>query len=205
MTSEEKLKQEVMCIPTEILFKNGKWDGLKRDNLEEYYQSLLDNHIFIQRGLAEEDTNYKQIIPQCILRYDGKYYLHKQVNGTDKRLSNKYPLFLGGHVEKFPVEEGDARDMIEIALDIEIHEEANIDANILGRKFLGLIYIEDGNPVNYVHVGLAYLYDLDSDNVTIKEKDILEDLGFVSVDYLKEHIEELTYWSKLIIPYLQEV
>lgn len=205
MTSEEKLKQEVMCIPTEILFEKGKWDGLKRDNLEEYYKLLLDNHVFIQRGLAEEDTNYKQIIPQCILRHNGKYYLHKQVNGTDKRLSNKYPLFLGGHVEKFPVEQGDIRDMIEIALDIEIHEDAYINANIIGRKFLGLIYIEDGNPVNYVHVGLAYLYDLDSDEVTIKEKDILEDLGFVDVDYLKEHIDELTYWSKLIIPYLQEV
>jgi predicted NUDIX family phosphoesterase len=95
--------------------------------------------------------------------------------------------------------------MIEIALDIEIHEEANINANIVGRKFLGLIYIEDGNSVNAVHVGLAYLYDLDSENVTIKEKDILEDLGFVSIDYLKEHFEELTYWSQLIIPYLQEV
>jgi predicted NUDIX family phosphoesterase len=52
-----------------------------------------------------------------------------------------------------------------------------------------------------VHVGLVYIYDIDGEDVHIKEEG-LKDIGFVTLEYLKKHRQELTYWSRLIINYL---
>ena len=106
---------------------------------------------------------------------------------------------MGGHIEEFDIKDG--KDIFEVALDRELHEEADIKSKITGKKFLGLIYIEDENPVNHVHIGLVYVYDLDGTDVHIKEEG-LEDIGFVSLDYLKTNEETLTFWSRVIIYHL---
>lgn len=198
-----KNDQIILSIKSDILFTetHPKWNGLKTDQLDEMYQLLLDNSEFLRRGDLEEDPNFKQIIPQVILRFKDfngvdKYFLHKQVAGGETRLNALCPLPLGGHVEEFDL--GQDKDIIQSALERELFEEADVQSNIIGRTFLGLIYLEDENPVNHVHVGLAYIFDLDGMDVTIKEIDKLEDIGFVSLQYLLENIDTLTFWSRVI-------
>lgn len=79
-----------------------------------------------------------------------------------------------------------------------MHEEADVNANIIKREFVGLMYIEDENPVNYVHVGLFYIFDLDGDDVKMKEEG-LETIGWVDEEYLRGHINELNYWSRIFV------
>jgi predicted NUDIX family phosphoesterase len=196
-----KLDQKVLCISSQTLFKQGKWNGLKTTNLDYYYKLLLENSEFRVRGDLEEDPNFKQIIPQIILRYQGKYFLHRQVAGTEKRLNNLCPLLLGGHVEEFDRDDLEGKDLIQTATFRELDEEAEVNANITNSTFYGLIYLEDENPVNHVHVGLVYIFDLDSDKVKIREKE-LENIGFVDLEYLNENRETLTYWSRIIVDLL---
>lgn len=194
-----KHQEKILCIQSDKLFRLGKWNGLQTESLDEYLKILREESEFKVRAELEEDSSYKQIIAQVVLRYKDKYFLHKQVNRTEERLNSFCPLPLGGHIEEFDIVEG--KDIFEIALDRELHEEVEIKSNILKKEFLGLVYIEDENPVNHVHVGLFYLYDLDGTDVHTKEEG-LEDIGFVSLDYLKTNKETLTFWSRVVIYHL---
>lgn len=189
--------EKILCIESEKLFKYGKWNGLKTEDLNKYKKLISTEGEFRVREELESDPAYKQVIAQVVLKYKDKYFLHKQVNRTEERLNSLCPLPLGGHIEEF--DEGD--DIVETALLRELDEEAEVNANILKKDFLGLVYIEDENEVNRVHVGMVYVFELDSDDVHIKE-DGLEDVGFVSLDYLKTNKEKLTFWSRIIIYHL---
>lgn len=192
----DKMKQKILCIKSEKLFKFGKWNGLKTDDLEELYDLLLKEPEFRPRGELEEDPSYKQIIPQVVLKFKDRYFLHRQVDGNESRLNSLHPLPLGGHVEEFDANENN--DLIQTALLRELDEEAEVDSNIIDKRFLGIIYLEDNNPVNLVHIGIMYIFELDEDLVELRE-DKLEKVGFVDLNYLKEHINELTYWSRELI------
>lgn len=188
--------EKIFCIKSEDLFNNGKWNGLKTSDLDYYLDLITKNGEFRSRDSLENDSNYKQIIAQVVLKHDDKYFLHKQVDRTEGRLNGLCPLPLGGHIEEF--DNSEKRNIIENGLLRELNEEVELNEDIIDRKFLGLVYLEDGNFVNSVHVGFVYVFEVDGTNVHIKEKG-LEDVGFVSKQYLEENKESLTYWSKIII------
>ncbi|PKN02615.1 hypothetical protein CVU76_01080 [Candidatus Dojkabacteria bacterium HGW-Dojkabacteria-1] len=194
-----KHQEKILCIQSDKLFSLGKWNGLQTENLDKYLEILKEESEFRVRAELEEDPSYKQVIAQVVLRYKDKYFLHKQVNRTEERLNSLCPLPLGGHIEEFDIVKG--KDIFEIALDRELHEEADVKSKIVKKDFLGLVYIEDENPVNHVHVGLFYIYDLDGSDVHIREEG-LEDIGFVSLEYLKTNKETLTFWSRVVIYHL---
>ncbi len=190
------MDENILCIKTDTLFKDGKWNGFLSEGKEKYLELLRGKSEFRIRRDLETDPSYKQIIAQVILRYKDRYFLHRQVKKNEKRLDSLYPLPLGGHIEEIDLVKD--VDIFEHALDRELHEEADVGSNILKKEFLGLIYIEDDNVVNHVHLGLVYIYDLDGMDVHIKEEG-LEDVGFVTLDYLKNNLEKLTFWSREIL------
>lgn len=194
--NSDKLNQKVLCIKSDILFENGKWNGLNNSDLDVLLNTIKTQSKFIIRRELETNPDYKQIIPQVAFRYDGKFFLHKQLDTNEKRLNNLCPLLVGGHVEEFDIE--DEKDLIETALDREVDEETSIDAKIIQKKLYGLVYVEDENPVNHVHVGIIYIVDLDSDQIVMKEEG-LQTVGFVDEKYLVENLDRLTYWSRIFV------
>ena len=193
------MDEKILCIKEDTLFKYGKWNGLMSTDKEKYLKLLREESEFRVRKDLEKDSSYKQVIAQVVLKYKDKYFLHRQVDKNEDRLNSLCPLPLGGHIEKIDVKKN--QDVLEVALDRELHEEVQLGSKITKKTYLGLVYIEDDNPVNHVHVGFVYVYDLDGNNVHIKEEG-LEDIGFVSLDYLKTNTEKLTYWSRIIIYHL---
>ena len=192
------MDEKILCIKEETLFKYGKWNGLMTSTPQKYLNLLRENGEFRARQELENDPEYKQIIAQVILRYKDKYFLHRQVKRNEERLNSLCPLPLGDHIEEI---DSNSDDILETALERELHEEVDLKSNIISKNYLGLIYLEDDNPVNLVHVGFVYIFDLDGVDVHVKEEG-LEDIGFVSLDYLKTNSEKLTYWSRIIIYHL---
>ena len=192
------MDEKILCIKEETLFKYGKWNGLMTSTPQKYLNLLRENGEFRVRKELENDPSYKQIIAQVILRYKDKYFLHRQVKRNEERLNSLCPLPIGGHIEEI---DSNSDDILETALERELHEEVDLKSNIVKKSYLGLIYLEDDNPVNFVHVGFVYIFDLDGVDVHVKEEG-LEDIGFVSLDYLKTNSEKLTYWSRIIIYHL---
>ncbi len=184
------MDEKILCIKGETLFKDEKWNGLMTSDKEKYLSLLRDEGEFRVRKDLESDSEYKQVIAQVILRYKDKYFLHRQVKKNEDRLNSLCPLPLGGHIEEIDL--GKDKDILETALERELHEEVDLKSNIISKNYLGLIYLEDDNPVNLVHVGFVYIFDLDGADVHVKEEG-LEDIGFVSLDYLKTNSEKLTY------------
>ena len=175
------MDEKILCIKGETLFKDGKWNGLLTSDSQKYLSLLRENGEFRVRKELENDSEYKQIIAQVILRYKDKYFLHRQVKRNEERLNSLCPLPIGGHIEEIDLK---GEDILETALERELHEEVDLKSNIVKKTYLGLIYLEDDNPVNFVHVGFVYIFDLDGVDVHVKEEG-LEDIGFVSLDYLK--------------------
>ena len=192
------MDEKILCIKEETLFKYGKWNGLMTSTPQKYLNLLRENGEFRVRKELENDPSYKQIIAQVILKYKDKYFLHRQVKRNEERLNSLCPLPIGGHIEEI---DSNSDDILETALERELHEEVDLKSNIISKNYLGLIYLEDDNPVNLVHVGFVYIFDLDGVDVHVKEEG-LEDIGFVSLDYLKTNSEKLTYWSRIIIYHL---
>ena len=192
------MDEKILCIKEETLFKYGKCNGLMTSTPQKYLNLLRENGEFRVRKELENDPSYKQIIAQVILRYKDKYFLHRQVKRNEERLNSLCPLPIGGHIEEI---DSNSDDILETALERELHEEVDLKSNIVKKSYLGLIYLEDDNPVNFVHVGFVYIFDLDGVDVHVKEEG-LEDIGFVSLDYLKTNSEKLTYWSRIIIYHL---
>ena len=193
------MDEKILCIKGDTLFKDEKWNGLMTSDKEKYLSLLKEESEFKVREDLETNPEYKQVIAQVILRYKDKYFLHRQVKKNEDRLNSLCPLPLGGHIDEIDLTKGD--DILETALERELHEEVILGSKILKKTYLGLIYIEDGNPVNSVHVGFVYVFDLDGVDVHVNEEG-LEDIGFVSLDYLKTNTEKLTYWSRIIIYHL---
>lgn len=190
--------EKIACIREDILFRYGRWDGLMNENLDRYVSLIKDNMEFHPRDELEVDPKYKQVIAQVVLKHGDKYFLHRQVARSEKRLNSLCPLPIGGHIEEFDNTVGDA---IDNAMVREMEEEVVCNSKIIDRRFLGLIYLDDGNFVNKVHVGFVYIFELDGDDVHIREEG-LEEIGFVDIEYLKKNLDNLTYWSKEIISYL---
>ena len=191
-----KMQQKILCINTDLLFEKGKWNGLKTTDLDFYYNLFLSKSEFRIREQLESDPKYKQIIPQVILHNNGKYFLHRQISANETRLNSLCPLPLGGHVEEFDKDQN--HDLIEAALLRELNEEVDLKSSIINKHFIGLIYIENENPVNELHIGLLYIFDLDGQQAKIREPE-LEEIGWVDHEYLIKHLEELTYWSRVFV------
>lgn len=195
-----KFDKEILCIKKDTFFRSGSWEGFQQENLDEIYKLLLTESEFKLRADLEENREYLQIIPQVVLKFGETYYLHKQVNRNEKRLNSLCPLPLGGHVSEFELDKNSTEDSIQQALQRELREEVTTDFDVIKKTFLGVIYLDD-NPVNSVHVGVVYVFEVSNNSAKVREEG-LDTVGWMTVEYLKEHRDELTYWSRMIIDYL---
>lgn len=191
---------KIWAISREELFRQGHWNGLQTENMEAYLQLFREKGEFLERDALEEDRRYKQIVGQVLLQVGDKFLIHKITSkGSESRLHEMWPIFLGGHIEAL---DRDAEgDLVMHALDREFHEEVLYHGTLLEKRPLGIIALEDANPVNYVHIGLVYLYVGDSEFVESNE-DVLEGLSWVTLDELASRKDQLTYWSQIILPEL---
>ncbi len=196
----DKMQQQIWCISADKLFTKGKWQGVRAEE-PEYYIDLLNNHgEFKTRGPLETDPSYKQIIGQVLLQVGDKFLLHQITTaGSESRLHNMWPLVVGGHME--PIDQVEGQDLLTAAIEREFREEVNYTGNILQREFIGLIYVENDNPVNEMHVGLAYRFVGDTEAVNPSEAEIAN-MSFVDLDFINDNIDKLTYWSREIVPIL---
>lgn len=188
--------EEILVIPRSLLDELGSFQGIKTD-IDNYLESILDpkNNFFMDRGKAEEDPSFKQIIPYCLFHHNGRY-LHyvRGKSGGESRLHAQGSVGIGGHIN--PVDEREdhlGRATYLAGVEREIEEELNIEGGHKNR-IVGLLN-DDSNPVGKVHLGVVHIFDLDTDQVSSNE-DALAELAFYDADTLKgEMLERLETWS----------
>jgi predicted NUDIX family phosphoesterase len=160
--------EQILVVKSDILFKDGVWQGLKTDNLDYYVDLIKKNCEFKRRGDMENDTSYQQIIPYILFNFEDKYFLYRYLKEAgEQRLANDYIIGIGGHINRNDIKIGE--DVIEAGRDREWDEEVEYNDS-LDKKLVGILN-DDRRPVEAVHVGLVYLFKGNTPNISVKEKD----------------------------------
>ncbi|WP_435009029.1 phosphoesterase [Tundrisphaera lichenicola] len=192
------LSERVLVVPASEFDRLGRFQGFSPD-ADRYLEALLvpDLASFRPRSEVEDDPSFKQIIPYVIFRSGGLVFTYTRgKSGGESRLRKLRSLGVGGHVAEADAEGRGTVEAYEMALRRELDEEVEVTSPGAIRR-LGLIN-DDSNPVGLVHLGVAYLYELERPEVAPKE-DALADPEFLRVADLPALRDQFETWSQLCI------
>jgi predicted NUDIX family phosphoesterase len=192
--------EHVYCVPAASLPKpQGEVLPLGR----ELYARLLVGGAFRPRAEAEADESWRQIIPYAAVAQGGKVLLVERLaGGSESRLHKELSIGLGGHInpEDMGLENmGNARDLIEAALNRELREELEIGAFFA--EAVGLIHRSE-TPVERVHTGVLYRVR-SAGPVRVRETTKLAG-HMVLPEELEGLFERLEGWSQVAWRFLRE-
>jgi len=162
------------------------------DSLASLRQAVSRHGIYLERPMAEEDPDHKQLIPYVVVRDGASVFLmHRTDAGGDARLHGKASIGVGGHLN--PVDEGE--DALMAGLRREWHEELETDWE---PKFelVGLLN-DDSNPVGAVHLGVVFTVEADGRPVAVREHDKLVG-AFAGAHAVAASWDRLETWSQLV-------
>ena len=171
--------------------------------VDRYLPALLDpgNTSWRTRAVVEEDPSFKQLIPYCVLRWQGddgdpRYFAYTRGGGQQEaRLRAKRSLGIGGHISSIDVQHGDDRSY-ESGMRRELDEEVAI-AGGYRSSCVGLIN-DDATAVGSVHLGILHVLDLELPKVASREADLM-DGGFHSLAELQADRDRFETWSQIAI------
>jgi predicted NUDIX family phosphoesterase len=190
--------EKILVVPARKLFPHERPTGfIKQD--PAFYQGLIaEEQTFIWRKDAEEDPNFKQIIPYLLFAHGDKLFMmQRRANANEKRLQSKFSLGIGGHIREEDMQDGDS--LAEWA-QREFHEEVDYKGNLEVIP-LGLIN-DESNPVGQVHTGFTFLLKGDSSYITIKEEHLSGEL--VPFDKCLDYYDRMESWSVMLFDHIKE-
>src|SRR5712692_9177078 len=153
------MSEQVMVVEAALL-RPHVTRPLIRDGARVILDLISSRHLFIARELAEVSPQYRQIIPYVVIRKDDHYFVLKRTpKQTEARLHHKLSLGIGGHINP-------GQSLLE-GLQKELNEEVHIGTNY-EMEFIGIIN-DDSTDVGRVHLGAAFLLEVDSREVRVKE------------------------------------
>lgn len=176
-----------------------------RMNVSEYLSVLLrpQNNLFLLRTQAEEDKNYKQLIPYVVLRYSDSIFSYvRGKKSSEARLVAMRSIGVGGHIE--PVDQSlfsSDRDMYLEAARREVNEEVKLDTPY--HESIVALINDDSTDVGKVHLGIMHIWDLAEPKVT-KREGLITQSGFVPIETLKANLGELETWSQIALRVLDD-
>lgn len=192
--------EEILVIPRKLFDRLGAFQGIETDVMR-YLEAILDpaNNFFMDRGEAENDPDFKQIIPYALFHHEGAY-LHytRGKSGGESRLHAQGSLGVGGHIN--PIDERHdplGRETYLAGVEREIEEELHLGGTHQNR--IVALLNDDRNDVGKVHLGVVHLFDLDSRDVTSAE-DSLANLTFQPSERLQGDLyPTLETWSQFCV------
>jgi predicted NUDIX family phosphoesterase len=185
--------EQVLCVKREDIFPDGAWHGFVSNDLERHQAVIRERHFFKPRAEVENDPGYQQVIPYVVFRHDGRYFLtHRLRASSEKRLRKQYSLGIGGHINPGDLEAGDP---IVDGLKREWSEEVVYDGRFEA-ELIGLLN-DDSSPVSKVHLGVVFLVDGDSPNISIRETDKLAG-ELLTLEEMRIYYLGMESWSQMV-------
>jgi len=201
-----KMDEQIIVSPRSTTFSNEQltFQGVNSDptSTQQIVANMASGYSVMRRGDAEDNPEYKQPIPYCVIKQGGKVFGYKRLSGGgETRLHNQISLGVGGHTND--IKGLDFYGIISENLKRELDEELHINQDKITLHTIGLIN-DDENEVGRVHIGMLVVAELDEgETVSVKETDQLEGVWF-TVDKLKqpEVFESLETWSQFVVDIL---
>lgn len=192
--------KRILICSADLIHKYFSFNGYKNIEFERVkgiFKSIKFD--FISRDSAENNEEFKQIIPYVVFKKDDKFLVYQRsIAVGEKRLAGLKSIGIGGHIEIIDADSTkmDIWNIISNGMHREIDEEigAEIEKNI---SFVGIIN-DESNMVNKVHLGLVFLAKLKSLHVSSKSKEF-SSIFFCNASELSKNIDEFETWSKHLI------
>jgi predicted NUDIX family phosphoesterase len=147
---------------------------------------------YLERAVAEEDPDHKQLIPYVVVRDGDKVFLMERTDaGGDRRLHGKASIGVGGHLN--PVDDGE--DALMAGLRREWTEEL-VAGWTPDFRLVGMLN-DDTNPVGAVHLGVVFEVDAAGRPIEVRERDKLMG-GFATAETVRAAWDRLETWSQLV-------
>jgi predicted NUDIX family phosphoesterase len=219
--------QSVLCVPTACLARRDVRPGYHRfagpvrsmvgaDGrplgwafpADTAAQIIRDSIHYVARERAEEDEDFRQVIPYCLVRAGddrpGRLLTYRRRGGCEGRLEGERSIGWGGHVERCDTEGRTGLDGICAALVRELREELRVAPADYGSTIEWRGLLDDGsNPVGRVHLGVVASIVLSSAAPALPSPEHVE-CGFRTVAALRADVGEYETWSRLIIKDIYE-
>lgn len=195
--------EQVLVVPREAFETVGAFNGV-RLNPQDYLNAFLKPGVahFMDRELAEQSPQFKQIIAYAIFCHGGRVLAYSRTaKGNETRLHDKWSLGIGGHIN--PIDGlADNLNTYLAGVEREIREEITFSG--AAQQQLYAVINDDTNEVGSVHLGIVHRFDLDSEEVSANEK-ALANLGFRDLEELAGPLyEKLETWSAICVDALQQ-
>lgn len=193
-------EERVLVVPRKMFEDIGAFHGLNFE-VDAYLHALFAPGVprFIPRPAAENNPDYKQLIPYVIMTHDGKYltYVRGKRAGETRLVGNR-SIGIGGHIN--PIDDmpllGNFGNTYLEAVRREVAEETTVDTN--HTDHIVALLNDDSNDVGKVHLGIVHLWTLDAVNVRRREQMITQ-MTFMTPDELRAVRDTMETWSQLCL------
>lgn len=161
--------------------------------LDELRAAVAGHGRFMDRSVAEDSPDWKQLIPYVLVR-DGEcvFLMERTDAGGDPRLHHRASIGVGGHLN--PVDQG--QDPLMVGLQREWAEELVADW-APDFRLVGLLN-DDSNPVGSVHLGVVFAVQADGRPVAVRETHKLRG-RFAEPHEVAAAWDRLETWSQLVV------
>ncbi len=195
--------EQVLVVPRAAFDQIGAFQGTSLE-VESYLGSFLQQGCahFMDRALAEDSPEYKQLIAYAIFRYGDQILAYARTKkGGESRLHDKLSVGIGGHIN--PIDGiAESMDTYLSGVEREIREEVQFAGDCQQQLFA--LINDDSNEVGQVHLGVVHLFELSSPEIRPNEA-ALTDMGFYSLDELNGTLyERLESWSQICVRALRD-
>jgi predicted NUDIX family phosphoesterase len=161
---------------------------LIRNHARPILDIISSRHFFLDRPVAEVSPEYRQIIPYVVIRNGDDYFvLVRTTKQSEARLHHKLSLGIGGHVNP-------GHSLLE-GLQKELDEEVWIGSSY-DMQFIGIVN-DDTTDVGRVHLGAAYLLDVQGKEVRVKETEKMSG-EWMSRSALRGARPAMESWSQIV-------
>jgi predicted NUDIX family phosphoesterase len=196
MAAEER----VLCFERKLFEELGVFQGLSLD-VEKYLPvvTALANLRYRNRSEAEQDKNYKQLIPYVLLLCHGKILRYQRgKGGQETRLHGLYSVGIGGHISEEDhgffsndrgYQDGMRRELME---EVAIENVQDVAVAVIN---------DDSTDVGSVHFGVVHVVRVTDESVAGRRSGILRP-EFVTLEEAVKDLSAYESWSHFCLEHL---
>lgn len=200
--------EKVLVFPTALLRSacdgepfQGVLRGKEVDRILEFVLNSNDLQ-YMDRDKAENDPDFKQIIPYCLLDRDGLYLSYRRTKkGGDSRLYEKWSIGIGGHINPSDADPTGMYSDYEGGFFREIAEETGLlfKTRETARGTVIALINDDSDSVGRVHFGIVHQLSVPlAISLTFADPALERGIWTASKNLLKD-VDRYENWSRLVI------
>jgi predicted NUDIX family phosphoesterase len=193
-------EERVLCFPRRLLEKAGAFQGLSLE-VDKYLPIVTSGpHLrYLNRSEAEQDKNFKQLIPYVLLICNGKILRYERGRGgQETRLHGLYSIGIGGHIS----EEDDGLFSKDVGyrdgMQREIREEVAVEE--IDEAAVAVLN-DDSTDVGSVHFGVVHIMRVANENVVGRRSGI-RGPEFIPIEEAMSDTSGYESWSRLCLEQL---